>query len=83
MSAAVGDGPSLALQVPAATLQGQPGEQADTLRVPVEVVAKGSKTEWVFVEVQNQAIPEPSALAMLLFSLALCLRRRRQGHEYS
>lgn len=29
------------------------------VKIPVEVVAKGEKTEWVMVEVPSQPIPEP------------------------
>lgn len=54
-----------------------PAEE-DLMQVPVEVVADGGKTEWVVVEVTNQAIPEPGAAAMLALSSLLLLRRQRR-----
>lgn len=47
-------------------------------RVPVEVIAKGSAPQWVYVEVASPAIPEPGMVALLtLTSLLLFLRRQR------
>jgi hypothetical protein len=54
-----------------------PAEE-NLMQVPVEVVANGGKTEWVVVEVTNQAIPEPGAAAMLALSSLLLLRRQRR-----
>ena len=31
------------------------------VRVPVEVIAKGSAPEWVYIEVTGQALPEPGS----------------------
>jgi len=33
---------------------------AESLQVPVEVMAKGSAPHWVYIEVTGQALPEPS-----------------------
>jgi hypothetical protein len=49
------------------------------LRIPVEVVSKGSAPEWVYVEVENQAVPEPGILPLLLLPTLLLLRRRHRG----
>lgn len=66
-------------ELQAVPLEKQSAGLPETIRVPVEVLARGSKTEWVMVEVQTRPIPEPSALNLLLFSLALCLGRRRSS----
>lgn len=47
------------------------------VKMPVEVVGVGGKTEWVMVEVSNQAVPEPGAAVLLALSSLLLLRRRR------
>jgi hypothetical protein len=52
--------------------------EENLMQLPVEVVANGSKTEWVVVEVTNKAIPEPGAAAMLALSCLLLLRRQRR-----
>jgi hypothetical protein len=51
----------------------------EPMRVAVEVVAKGTAPQWVYVEVQNQAVPEPGCLALLAASSFLLLRRRREA----
>jgi hypothetical protein len=51
---------------------------ADATRVPVEVLSKGSKPEWVYVEVGNQAVPEPGSISLLILAgTALAFRRQR------
>ena len=49
------------------------------IQVPVEIVTKDGKVEWIMVDVVADAIPEPgtSALLMTLSSLLL-LRRNRE-----
>ena len=32
-----------------------------TVRVPVEVMAKGSPPEWIYIEVAGQALPKPDS----------------------
>jgi hypothetical protein len=49
------------------------------LKVPVEVVSKGSEAQWVYVQVAPQAIPEPSSIALLAVGSLLLLRRQRSG----
>lgn len=61
------------LQSPAAS------EPLPPVQIPVEVVATGNASEWKYVEISPQAIPEPGvAMLMATASLAL-LRRRRPG----
>lgn len=50
---------------------------ATPVRIPVEVVAKGSASEWVYVEVPNQAVPEPGVPALIALASLLLLRRQR------
>ncbi len=47
------------------------------LKVPVEVVSKGSEPQWVYVQVAPQAVPEPGAFALLAMGSLLLLRRQR------
>lgn len=47
------------------------------VKMPVEVVGVGGKSEWVMVEISNEAVPEPSAAALLALTSLLLLRRRR------
>ena len=79
---------SLRAAVPDGASEGSQPGQGDTevmeaeagesrLRIPVEVVSKGSAPEWVYVEVENQAVPEPGALPLLLLPALVMLRRRR------
>ncbi len=52
---------------------------ADVTRVPVEVISKGEPPEWVYVEVEAQAVPEPGILPLLVLAgSVLALRRRRR-----
>ena len=54
----------------------------ERLRVPVEVIAKGSPPQWVYVEVPPQAIPEPGLMTLLaLASGMLVFRRKREASE--
>lgn len=55
-----------------------PPRLESVVRVPVEVIAKGSAPKWVYVEVASQAVPEPGMVSLLaLTSLLLVLRRQR------
>jgi hypothetical protein len=49
---------------------------ATPLRIPVEVIAKGSAPKWVYVEVAPQAIPEPGFGMLILFTGVLFIFRR-------
>jgi len=52
---------------------------AEPLRIPVEVIAKGSAPQWVYVEVPPQAIPEPGYISLLaLAGVLLVFHRARQ-----
>lgn len=49
------------------------------VRIPVEVLKKGSAPQWVYVEVGNHPVPEPGMVSLLaLASLLLTLRRQRE-----
>lgn len=53
--------------------------ETNRVQMPVEVVAKGGKTEWVMVEVATDAIPEPGTTTLLItLSSLLLLRRNRE-----
>jgi hypothetical protein len=49
---------------------------AKPLRIPVEVIAKGSAPKWVYVEVAPQAIPEPGFSSLLLLTGVVFIFRR-------
>jgi hypothetical protein len=47
-------------------------------RIPVEVIANGSAPQWVYVQVGNQAVPEPGMVSLLaVATLFLAFRRQR------
>jgi hypothetical protein len=53
--------------------------ETNRIKMPVEVVTKGGKTEWVMVDVPTQAIPEPGTTTLLMtLSCILLLRRKRE-----
>lgn len=51
-----------------------------TVKVPVEVVAKGSAPQWVYVEVgPTNSVPEPGVLPLVVLpALVLLALRRRE-----
>ena len=49
-----------------------------SIRIPVEVVAEGSAPQWLYVEVQSQAVPEPGVMSLVALTSLLLLRRRRR-----
>jgi hypothetical protein len=77
---ALHDGSGSGNHAPAAQIQApatpSPGGENLT-KIPVEVVAKGGKTDWVYVEMPNQTIPEPGTDALLALTSLLLLRRHR------
>ena len=54
-----------------------PSPAAGSIQVPVEVVVKGSAPKWIYVEVSNQAVPEPGVVSLLALTSLLLLRRQR------
>jgi hypothetical protein len=52
-------------------------ESPPAIQIPVEIVAKGSANQVVYVEVSNQAIPEPGVPALMALASLLLLRRQR------
>jgi hypothetical protein len=56
----------------------QSARPSEALRVPVEVIEKGSAAQWIYIETGQQAVPEPGIFSLLaVASLALVLRRQR------
>ncbi|MES2475145.1 MAG: PEP-CTERM sorting domain-containing protein [Verrucomicrobiota bacterium] len=54
--------------------------QGGTKKLPVEVIRKGKPPEWVYVEVEHAAVPEPEIFSLLaLAGAALVFRRKRVG----
>ncbi len=49
-----------------------------SIRIPVEVVAEGSAPQWLYVEVQSQAVPEPGVMSLVALTSLLLLRRHRK-----
>lgn len=49
---------------------------AKPLRIPVEVIAKGSAPKWVYVDVTPQTIPEPGFFSLLTLTGTLLIFRR-------
>jgi hypothetical protein len=49
------------------------------VRVPVEVIAKGSAPQLVYVEVGSQAVPEPGMFSLLALTTLLLVFRRQRG----
>lgn len=60
---------------PPASLETQGSE---ALRIPVEVHAKGSSPEMIYVEMRPEPIPEPATLPLVLVPVAFFLMRRRR-----
>ncbi len=50
---------------------------AAIVRVPVEVIAKGSAPQWIYVQVGSQSVPEPGTATLLVLTSLLLLHRRR------
>ncbi|MEO6477789.1 MAG: PEP-CTERM sorting domain-containing protein [Luteolibacter sp.] len=51
---------------------------ATVSRIPVEVISKGSAPEVIYVDVANQAVPEPGVVSLVGFAaLLLVLHRKR------
>lgn len=51
---------------------------AATVRMPVELIASGKSPEWIYVQVGNQAVPEPGVCSLLaVASLLVVFRRQR------
>lgn len=47
------------------------------MKFPVEIITKGGKSEWIYVEVAGQSIPEPSSTSLIFLTSLLLLRRHR------
>ena len=54
------------------------GQAEGIVRIPIEVIEKGSSPKVVYVESTTDAVPEPGIFSLLAFtSLLLIFRRRR------
>ena len=50
----------------------------DVVRIPVEVIEKGSAAKVIYIEATHQAVPEPGIFTLFTFtSLILIFRRKR------
>lgn len=59
-----------------------PPSAEGAVQISVEVIAKGSAPQWVYVQVPPQAIPEPGFASLLaLAGGILVLRRTRQPNN--
>lgn len=54
-----------------------PAESAP-IRVPVEVLEKGSAPQWVYVEVSTAAVPEPGLFPLAVVTWAFWVLRRKR-----
>jgi len=69
--------PSTRIQ-PVSYPPGSPGQTEGVVRIPIEVIEKGSAPKMIYVEHTAQAVPEPGIVSLLtLTSLFLAFRRQR------
>lgn len=54
-----------------------PAAKPELVKIPIEVIKPDEKAKIVYVELEAEAVPEPSTLLLLPFSLLALLRRRR------
>lgn len=60
--------------------QGNPNMNGNEVtKVPVEIVSNGRAPQWIYVQVQADAIPEPGILPLTYLAALLLLRRKRSG----
>jgi hypothetical protein len=55
-----------------------PMVQEPTIRIPVEVIVSGNAPELVYVQVANQAVPEPGMVSLFALSTLLLVFRRQR-----
>ena len=72
------------------TFQGKPGPRelpaaaatevadANSVKIPVEVITKNGEAEWVMVEVATETVPEPCTMTLLMTLGSLMLLRRKR-----
>lgn len=74
---------ALALRGQEPNTQTAPNQELDVIldgsavQMPVEIITKGSDSQWVYVEISNQSVPEPSVTLLIPFAGLLLLRRKR------
>jgi hypothetical protein len=52
--------------------------ETSAIQIPVEVISKGGKAEWVMVEVATEAVPEPATITLMMTLGSLMLLRRQR-----
>ena len=52
--------------------------ESNSVKIPVEVIAKNGKAEWVMVEVATENVPEPGTMTLLMTLGSLMLLRRNR-----
>jgi hypothetical protein len=66
-------------EITSASHDSRPLRSESVVRVPVEVIAKGSPPKWVYVEVANHAVPEPGMVSLFALTTLLLVLRRQRG----
>lgn len=51
---------------------------ANSVKIPVEVITKNGEAEWVMVEVATETVPEPGTMTLLMTLGSLMLLRRKR-----
>ena len=52
-----------------------------SVQIPIEIVAKGSTSKWIYVEVPTQSVPEPGVTLLIPLASLLLLRRQRNPEK--
>ena len=52
-----------------------------SVQIPIEIVAKGSASKWIYVEVPTQSVPEPGVTLLIPLAGLLLLRRQRNPEK--
>ncbi len=52
--------------------------EKNSVKIPVEVISKNGKPEWVMVEVATETVPEPGTMTLLMTLGSLMLLRRNR-----
>ncbi|MDP3849344.1 MAG: hypothetical protein Q8Q59_02490 [Luteolibacter sp.] len=70
--------PEAPVQPPATEVRSAPPSGENLMKFPVEIITKGGKSEWIYVEVADQHIPEASSTTLIFLTSLLLLRRQRE-----
>lgn len=66
-------------EIQPASFGGMGQSSGKIVRIPVEVISKGSAPQWVYVSVGTQAVPEPGVTLLVGFAALLLVFRRQRG----